>query len=71
MELKTTLGIGHQTSGCRGCGEVFTSLTGFDRHRRGFRCLHPAETGLRQRPDGKWSMPAQGLVMRGPAYRGV
>ena len=59
MELKVPLGNGRKACGCRGCGEVFTSLTGFDRHQRGFRCLPPAGVGLVQRADGKWSFPGR------------
>lgn len=59
MELKVPLGTGRQTSGCRGCGEVFTSLTAFDRHHRGGKCLPPASVGLLERPDGKWGWPGR------------
>lgn len=59
MELKVALGTGKNTSGCRTCGEVFTSLGGFDSHWRGWakrdgKCRPPAEVGLVQRADGKW-----------------
>jgi hypothetical protein len=57
MELKVALGTGYGASGCRGCGEVFTSLTGFERHQRDGHCLPPSEVGLVQRDDGKWSFP--------------
>jgi hypothetical protein len=57
MELKVPLGSGLGTCGCRRCGEVFTSLTGFERHQRKGKCLDPAEIGLVQRPNGRWSFP--------------
>jgi len=55
--LKVPLGGGW---GCRGCGEVFTSLAGFESHWKGYakregKCCPPAEAGLVQRADGKWS----------------
>jgi hypothetical protein len=59
MDLKVPLGSGLKTCGCRGCGEVFTSPAGFDRHQRAFRCLPPADVGLIQRRDGKWSFPGR------------
>lgn len=57
MNLKAPLGSGTRACGCAGCGEVFTSLTGFDRHQRRFRCLPPAEAGLVQHANGRWSLP--------------
>lgn len=57
MKLKASLGTGRKTCGCSGCGEVFTSLSGFDRHQRAFKCLPPAQVGLIQKPNGRWSLP--------------
>ncbi len=57
VELKVPLGNGRRTSGCRGCGEVFTSITGFDRHQRRGKCLPPAECGLVQGENGRWHFP--------------
>lgn len=34
------------TNQCDACRLVFNSLHAFDRHRRDFRCLTPAEAGL-------------------------
>lgn len=31
---------------CATCGEMFGSVTGFDRHRRSGKCLPPAEAGM-------------------------
>lgn len=64
MELKVSLGTGKNTSGCRSCGEVFTSGSGFDKHwigwvKRGGKCQHPSKVGLVQRDDGKWHFPAR------------
>ena len=61
MLLKMPLPGGTRVSGCRGCGEVFSSLTAFDQHRRGFQCRLPSECGLVYRlflPDqGLWALP--------------
>lgn len=59
MKLKVPLGNGF---GCRGCGEVFTSLTAFDAHQSwkgGFHCKPPGESAygkqrLLQGRDGRW-----------------
>ncbi len=59
MNLRVPLGSGLKTCGCRGCGEVFTSLTGFESHQRRGRCLPPGEVNLVQRSDGKWCMPGR------------
>ncbi|MCX5202440.1 hypothetical protein OG897_13405 [Streptomyces sp. NBC_00237] len=42
------------------CHETFSSLTAFERHRRGMRCNDPASVGLvaRQKPYGTlWGLP--------------
>jgi len=63
VNLKASLGTGLSTSGCSGCGEVFTSLTGFDRHQRRangtLTCLPPAECGLELKPNGRWGFPGR------------
>ncbi|NMO00854.1 hypothetical protein HH308_06455 [Gordonia sp. TBRC 11910] len=38
---------------CSGCHETFTSVSGFDAHRRGSACKTPQETGL-VRADRDW-----------------
>lgn len=45
----TALGAAH----CAGCHETFTSVSGFEKHRRGGQCLTPAEVGLVP-ADRKW-----------------
>lgn len=42
---------------CSGCHETFSSVSGFDRHRRGGECLKPAEIGLVRDGRGSWSFP--------------
>jgi hypothetical protein len=59
VQLKVPLGTGLQTSGCRGCGEVFTGLSAFDRHRNRGKCLAPGSVSLVQRPDGIWRLPGE------------
>lgn len=47
-------------SHCGGCHETFSSLTAFERHRRGLRCNDPADSGLeaREQPWGVlWGQP--------------
>jgi len=66
MPLKASLGTGLQTSGCRGCGEVFTGLSAFDRHRSRGTCLPPVSVSLVQRPDGIWRLPGRYHQSRSP-----
>lgn len=42
---------------CRGCGEYFSSVSGFERHRRRGKCENPHDLGLVMRQDGFWSYP--------------
>ncbi|MFJ4808529.1 FDXHR family putative zinc-binding protein [Streptomyces longwoodensis] len=52
---------GEERSHCGGCHQTFTSLTSFERHRKGLRCNPPQEVGLvaRQKPYGTlWGLPA-------------
>ena len=46
---------------CAPCGMVFTSLSGFEVHRKGMKCNSPAKMNDRKRPlvvkDGMWSFP--------------
>lgn len=44
---------------CSGCHETFTSASTFDRHRRGGKCLNPAELGMvrADRAWRGWSLP--------------
>lgn len=63
-ELKVPLGGGKVTSGCRCCGEVFTSLGGFDKHWQGWKqregkCQPPANVGLVQSANGRWHFPGR------------
>ena len=39
---------------CGACHETFTSITGFDMHRKAGRCVPPAAAGLIQRSDDLW-----------------
>jgi hypothetical protein len=52
---------GAERSHCGGCHLTFTSLTSFERHRKGLRCNDPADVGLvpRDKPYGQlWGLPA-------------
>ena len=46
---------------CRGCGEVFSTVGNFDRHRSGpwesRVCLEPTAVGLFRSPVGVWKAP--------------
>ena len=46
---------------CAPCGMVFSSLSGFDIHRKGMKCNSPAEMNARKRPlvvrNGMWAFP--------------
>lgn len=51
---------GTERSHCGGCCLTFSSLTAFERHRKGLRCNDPATVGLvaRQKPYGDlWGLP--------------
>jgi len=37
---------GSRPAGCRACGEIFSSNSAFDQHRRHFECRDPSESGL-------------------------
>jgi hypothetical protein len=62
-ELNAPLGTGHRACGCRGCGNVFTSLSGFDQHQRWqdgtLTCLNPAFAGLERKKSGRWGYPGR------------
>lgn len=64
----TGLSAGH----CSVCGHTFTSVSGFDKHRRGGRCLDPATVGLApaDKPWPGWSWPSGGWTgpMRPPPH---
>lgn len=66
MELEVELGNGKSAAGCRGCGKVFSSDTGFDRHIRqsdtGTVHLDPVDLGMVQRANGHWSLPGNSPV---------
>lgn len=52
---------GAERSHCGGCCRTFSSLTAFEKHRKGLRCNDPAAVGLiaRQKPYGElWGLPA-------------
>jgi hypothetical protein len=52
---------GAERSHCGGCHATFSSLTSFERHRKGMTCNPPEEVGLvaRQKPYGVlWGLPA-------------
>jgi hypothetical protein len=69
MELNASLGSGFKASGCRCCGNVFTSGSGFDMHWQGWRkragkCRPPAECGLTQNEKGRWHAPSEDRSLR-------
>ncbi|WP_405673171.1 hypothetical protein [Streptomyces sp. NBC_01530] len=52
---------GNERSHCGGCHLTYSSLTAFDRHRKGGTCQPPESVGLvaRQKPYGTlWGIPA-------------
>jgi hypothetical protein len=52
---------GNERSHCGGCHHTYSSLTAFDKHRRGGVCQPPESVGLvaRQKPYGTlWGNPA-------------
>lgn len=52
---------GNERSHCGGCCQTYSSLTSFDRHRKGGHCNDPAAVGLvaREKPYGTlWGLPA-------------
>lgn len=52
---------GAERSHCGGCHITLSSLTAFERHRRGMRCNNPEAVGLvaREKPYGTlWGLPA-------------
>ena len=54
---KIELGAGHGTSGCFLCGEVFTAVTNFDKHRKNNKCVNPKTVGLEKNERGYWRIP--------------
>ncbi len=46
---------GKRACGCHACGEIFSSNTAFDRHRKGGNCLDPEEAGLVVAERGEWT----------------
>ena len=42
---------------CRGCGEYFSTVQGFERHRAGGVCRNPADLGQVLSPTGFWKRP--------------
>ncbi|MCL4780333.1 MAG: hypothetical protein KJ049_09090 [Gammaproteobacteria bacterium] len=55
---------------CRGCGEYFSTVANFDKHRRNGACVDPATVGLLVDHRGIWkgapTRDAEGLVRRYP-----
>ena len=46
---------------CRSCGETFSGITAFDKHRKGSFCVEPADVGLEMSgtPTGTyWTKPS-------------
>jgi hypothetical protein len=42
---------------CAACHETFSTPSNFDRHRRDFQCINPAQVGLVRSGFGPWKMP--------------
>jgi hypothetical protein len=51
---------------CTACGEIFSTVGNFDRHRGGSDCRPPAEVGLVQHVRGWWLQPG-GDPLRHPS----
>lgn len=53
---KTQATVTHSRCKCSGCGEFFSGLTAFDKHRRGGVCADPEYIGLeiKSGPGGTW-----------------
>jgi len=63
---------GHSRCVCRSCGETFSGLTAFDKHRRGGRCLDPAELGMEIKMGAKgswWGLPGNFRPRKGQEVR--
>ena len=45
---------------CNGCHRTFSSLSGFDAHRRNLKCVDPATVGLEKNAKGWWRHPLKG-----------
>lgn len=48
------LPIGSNFCKCSGCKEYFTTPRSFDSHRKGGRCIPPADAGLKLNAKGYW-----------------
>jgi hypothetical protein len=48
---------GLKTCGCWECGEVFSAVSNFDKHRSKGKCLNPATLGLVKSHKGIWKLP--------------
>lgn len=53
---------GLSTCLCFQCREVFSSVSGFDKHRKAGRCREPSEVGLVRNKKGYWSHPPSKLL---------
>ena len=42
---------------CISCHRTFNSVSGFDEHRRGFKCTDPLEIGMKMSDLGIWARP--------------
>ena len=59
--------VTHTRCRCGGCGEVFSTVGNFDRHRRGGECVCPAALGMEIKtgPGGTWwGMPGREIEER-------
>jgi hypothetical protein len=63
--VSTDIGCEHNWGGmpsgkracmCRACGEIFSSNTAFDAHRKGFECRDPESVGLVVAERGDWAV---------------
>ncbi len=52
----TTRWEGKNKAHCTACHRTFKSVSGFDKHRRDFHCLDPAEIGMVLKNDA-WTTP--------------
>lgn len=50
----TTVSLGHSRCLCRGCDEVFSSVSSFDQHQVGGECHPPQTRKLAHGDDGVW-----------------
>jgi len=53
---RTNAPVTHRRCRCSSCGEVFSALSNFDRHRQDRRCKNPESVGMeiKEGPNGTW-----------------